>query len=151
MHFVDTQVSWRWPEVWLGCRSPCLTAKSHKKGQFCLYFLNFIYTCTHTCVCMCMLRNCLVFALYLWQKHNYFIFFPIRGSLNTGNFFCLFLIVFCMLESWDYKTIVVTVFEVGRTGWGPDWLHQPTPSGLIHKIPCWQPVLSWETAVKNSN
>lgn len=119
MHFVDTQVSWRWPEVWLGCRSPCLTAKSHKKGQFCLYFFNF-YIYMHTRVCMCILRNCLVFALYLWQKHNYFIFFLVvplnRGSLNTGNFFCLFLIVFCMLESCDYKIIVVTVFEVGGTG-----------------------------------
>lgn len=68
---------------------------------------------------MFILRNCLVFALYLWQKHNYFIFFQVvplhRGSLNTGNFFCLFLIVFCMLESWDYTIIVVPVFEVGGT------------------------------------
>lgn len=86
-----------------------------------LSVLNFyIYMHTHVCVCMCILRNCLIFALYLWQKHNYFIFFlavPLnRGSLNTGNFFCLFLVVFCMLESCDYKIIVVTVFEVGGTG-----------------------------------
>lgn len=47
---------------------------------------------THVCVYMCIPRNRLVFALYLWQEHNYFIFYfqvvPLnRGSLNTGNFF----------------------------------------------------------------
>jgi len=72
---------------------------------------------TPMCVYMCIPRDRLVFALYLWQERNYFIFFQVvplnRGSLNTGNFsfffffyFLIFfsvLILFCMLEMWDYK------------------------------------------------
>lgn len=116
MNFVDTQVSWRWPEVWLGCRSPCLTAKSHKKGQFCLCFLNFIYTHTRVCV---YLKTAWFLHFICGRSITTLFFFQVvplnRGSLNTSNFFCLFLIVFCMLESWDYKIIVVTVFEGGGT------------------------------------
>lgn len=71
-----------------------MAAESHEKGQFCLCLsLNFTYIHAHVCVYMCTPRNRLVFALYLWQEHNYFSFYQVvplnRASLNTGNFFIL--------------------------------------------------------------
>lgn len=90
---LQTQVLWKWPEVWLGCRKASVAAESHEKGQFCLCCLLLLHIYMHTRVYMCIPRNRLGFALYLWQEHNYFSFYQIvplnRGSLNTGSFFIL--------------------------------------------------------------
>lgn len=72
-------------------------------------------------MCVCVYLETAWFLHFICGRSITTLFFflvvPLnRGSLNTGNFFCLFLIVFCMLEGWDYKIIVVTVFEVGGTG-----------------------------------
>lgn len=89
---------------------------------------------TYECVYMCILRNRLVFALYLWQEHNnYFIVFQVvplnRGSLNTGNIF-FFNLHAGKLEL--QKNIVVTAFKVcvwwGKIGQGPDL-------GFISQLP----------------
>lgn len=69
MRFAGLQVSWM--EVVGGLASSkeslCVCKKPREETFF---FFNLIYIHAHVCVCgyMCIYRNRLVFALYLWQE-----------------------------------------------------------------------------------
>lgn len=79
MRFVDTQVLMEVARGLAGLQESLSDCKKPQEGTVLsvLSYFNFIYTCAHTRVCISIyFRNCLVFALYLWQKHNYFVFFP---------------------------------------------------------------------------
>lgn len=58
-----------------GLQESLSDCKKPQEGTVLCLFFKF-YTHTRVCVYFYVLRNCLVFALYLWQKHNYFIFCP---------------------------------------------------------------------------
>lgn len=96
-----------------GLQESLSDCKKPQEGTVLCLFFKF-YTHTHVCVCISMYLETAWFLHFICGRSITTLFFvqvvPLnRGSLNTGNFFYLFLIVFCMLESWDYKIIVVTV------------------------------------------
>lgn len=71
MHFVDTQVLMEVATGLAGLQESLSDCKKPQEGTVLSVFFKFyIYMHTRVCVYMCILRNCLVFALYLWQKHN---------------------------------------------------------------------------------
>lgn len=76
---------------------PVWLQKATRRDSFvCIFKILYI----HTRVCMCICRNCLVFALYLWQKHNYFSFSKLCPFTGKPEYRQLFLFVFnCILHA----------------------------------------------------
>lgn len=117
MHFVATEVLMEVATGLARLQESLSDCKKPQEGTVLSVFLKF-YIYTHVCVCVYV--ETAWFLHFICGRSITTLVFPScapsQGSLNTGSFFCLFLIVFCMLKSWDYKKIVVTVFEVGGTG-----------------------------------
>lgn len=97
MHFVAAEVLMEVATGLARLQESLSDCKKPQEGTVLSVFLKF-YIYTHVCMCIC--RNCLVFALYLWQKHNYFSFSKLCPFTGRPEYRQLFLFVFnCILHA----------------------------------------------------